>query len=427
MTAPTRTPEPSRRRIVLGVTGGIAAYKAVGLLRLLTEAGHHVTVVPTPAALRFVGEPTWAAISGAPVHTGVFDGAAEVEHVALGRIAELVVVAPATADLLARAAAGRADDLLTATLLTARCPIVLAPAMHTEMWDHPATRENIATLRRRGVTVLDPAVGRLTGADSGAGRLPEPAAIFASLGGHLALAERSGSDLAGRTVLVSAGGTREPLDPVRYLANRSSGRQGFAVAAAAAARGARVVVVAANPTASPPAGVDLTLVETTEQLAEAMWARAADADAVVMAAAPADFTPKHPSSTKIKKRRPGRRDRSLTTRSSTRPTHTLELAETTDVLAGLVERRHDGQVVVGFAAETGDEDGSPLEYGRAKLEAKGADLLFVNVVGGGRGFGAVRNSGTLVGADGSAVEVPVGSSKDTVAHTLLDAVAARLR
>ena len=262
-------------RVVLGVAGGIAAYKACELLRLFTESGHAVRVVPTEAALRFVGAPTWAALSGQPVSTDVWTDVAEVPHVRLGQQADLVVVAPATADLLARAATGRADDLLTATLLTARCPVLLAPAMHTEMWQHPATVANVATLRGRGVVVLDPAVGRLTGADTGPGRLPDPVEIFAAARRLLA---RPGAapDLAGRHVVVSAGGTREPLDPVRFLGNRSSGRQGYALAAVAAARGARVTVVAANVALPPPAGVQVVPVGTAAELRDEVLAASTD-------------------------------------------------------------------------------------------------------------------------------------------------------
>ena len=413
------------RTVLLGVAGGIAAYKAVSLLRLLREAGHDVRVVPTPSALSFVGAATWEALSGHPVHTGVFDAVAEVEHVALGRRADLVVVAPATADLIARATAGRANDLLTASLLTTRAPIVMAPAMHTEMWEHPATQANVATLRRRGVVVLEPASGRLTGADSGSGRLPEPDAIFAALRGFLALddAHRAGArpDLAGRRVVVTAGGTREPLDPVRFLTNRSSGRQGFAVAAAAAARGATVELITANTTGAAPAGIVVRTVETTAELDDAVQAAADTADVIVMAAAPSDYRPLHRNATKIKK--PARSTRR---RGRQQPAQlTLELVENPDILAGLVARRRPGQVIVGFAAETGDDTSSVLEYGRAKLAAKGADLMFVNEVGETVGFGTNDNSGVILGADGTSVEVASGS-KEAVAHALLDAVAARL-
>src|SRR6201994_2529296 len=242
-------------RVVLGVGAGIAAYKACELLRLLTESGHSVRVVPTPQALRFVGEPTWAALSGQPVATDVWTGVAEVPHVRLGQTADLVVVAPATADLMARAAAGMADDLLTTTLLTARCPVLYAPAMHTEMWQHPATQANVSLLRSRGAVVLDPAVGRLTGSDSGPGRLPEPAEIFTAAVRLMARGTAGlGRDLSGRRVVISAGGTREELDPVRFLGNWSSGRQGYAFAETAVARGAKVTVVAANVSLPDPAG-----------------------------------------------------------------------------------------------------------------------------------------------------------------------------
>ncbi len=287
-------------RVVLGVSGGIAAYKACELLRRFAESGHDVTVVPTAAALRFVGAPTWAALSGKPVSDDVWTDVHEVPHVRIGQQADLVVVAPATADVLAKAAHGLADDLLTNTLLTARCPVVMAPAMHTEMWENPATQANVATLRSRGVVVLDPAEGRLTGADTGKGRLPEPTEIFAAALDVLARGG-SGDDLRGRHVVVSAGGTREYLDPVRFLGNRSSGRQGVALARTAAARGAQVTLVAANVDLADPAGVKVVRVVTTAELRDAVMAAAADADAVVMAAAPADFRPAATSASKIKK------------------------------------------------------------------------------------------------------------------------------
>ena len=399
-------------RIVLGVAGGIAAYKAAHVLRSFTEAGHDVRVVPTRAALEFVGRATWEALSGHPVTSEVFDDVPEVAHVRLGRQADLVVVAPATADLLARAASGRADDLLAATLLTATCPVLMAPAMHTEMWQHPATRANVATLRERGVHVLDPDSGRLTGADSGPGRLPEPDAIAAAA---LALVDPEGKprpqDLAGRTVIVSAGGTREPLDPVRFLGNRSSGKQGVALARTAQARGARVTLVAANLTVRPPAGVRVVEVETTAELQDAVRAAAAHADVVVMAAAVADFRPATGSAHKIKKQPDG----------SVPP---LALVQNPDVLAGLVADppRADGrQVVVGFAAETGDDTGGVLDHGRAKARRKGADLLAVNAVGGGRGFGSEQNALTILDRDGEVVATAEGS-KDAVSDGLWDAV-----
>lgn len=396
-------------RIVLGVAGGIAAYKAILLLRLLREQGHAVRVVPTRAALEFVGRATWEALSGEPVTTDVFEDVDQVAHVAIGKGADLVVVAPATADLLARAATGRADDLLTATLLVARCPVLLAPAMHTEMWEHAATVANVATLRARGVHVLDPASGRLTGADTGPGRLPEPEEIAdAALALVGPVRER---DLAGRHVVVSAGGTREPLDPVRFLGNRSSGRQGVALARTAAARGARVTLVAANVGpevlgARDPA-VDVVAVETGEELRAAVRAAAADADVVVMAAAVADYRPDVVAAAKLKK---------------TGGTPVLTLVETTDVLRELVTTPpRPGQTVVGFAAETGDATGGVLDHARAKARRKGADLLVVNAVGDGRGFGTATNDVTVLDRDGAVVGAAAGT-KDEVAHAVWDAV-----
>jgi len=392
-------------RVVLGVSGGIAAYKACELLRRLTESGHDVRVVPTGSALNFVGEATWAALSGNPVTTGVWEGVHEVPHVRIGQAADLVVVAPATADVLARAAHGLADDLLTNTLLTARCPVVFAPAMHTEMWEHPATQENVATLRRRGAVVIEPAVGRLTGADTGKGRLPEPGEIFEVCRRVLARGPGQERDLAGRHVVISAGGTREPLDPVRFLGNRSSGRQGYALARTAVARGARVTLVAANTALPDPAGADVVPVGTAVQLREAVLKAAADADAVVMAAAVADFRPAHYAQGKIKKR------------DGQEPEPVL-LVRNPDILAELsAQRARPGQVVVGFAAETNDV----LANGRAKLARKGCDLLVVNEVGEHRTFGAEENEAVILGADGSETPVPHGP-KEALADTVWDRV-----
>jgi phosphopantothenoylcysteine decarboxylase/phosphopantothenate--cysteine ligase len=394
-------------RIVLGVSGGVAAYKAALLLRSFTEAGHDVRVVPTPGALHFVGAATFEALSGNPVTTDVWADVPEVAHVRIGQQADLVVVAPATADLLARAAAGRADDLLTATLLTAHCPVVFAPAMHTEMWRHPATQDNVATLRRRGAIVLPPAVGRLTGPDSGPGRLPEPADIAALA--TVVLDRGAGAlsaDLAGRRVVISAGGTREPLDPVRYLGNRSSGKQGWALARLAAARGADVTLVAANVELPVPFGVRTVPVGTAEELRTAMLAAAgtgggAMADVVVMTAAVADFRPGAVAATKLKKG------------AASEPT-SVQLVRNPDVLAELVTKRAPGQLVVGFAAETGDEDADVLTHARAKLARKGADLLVVNDVSGGQVFGRADNTVVVLAADGAVTELPPGS-KDAVA------------
>jgi phosphopantothenoylcysteine decarboxylase / phosphopantothenate---cysteine ligase len=401
-------------RVVLGVGGGIAAYKACELLRRFTESGHEVTVVPTASALEFVGTATWAALSGRPVSSEVWQDVHEVPHVRIGQGADLVVVAPATADLLGKAAHGLADDLLTNTLLTARCPVVFAPAMHTEMWEHPATQDNVATLRRRGALVVEPAEGRLTGPDTGKGRFPDPAEIFEVARDVLA---RSGRptvlDLSGRHVLVTAGGTREYLDPVRFLGNRSSGLQGYALARAAVARGAEVTLVAANVTLPDPAGAKVVRVETTAELRDAVLATVPSADAVVMAAAPADYRPRAVSGTKMKKAEDG----------SAPP---LELEQNPDILAEISrDRARAGAVIVGFAAETGDATTSALELARAKLARKGCDLLVLNDVSGGKVFGSAENEAVILDAAGETSNVPRGS-KGRLAHAIWDRVATRL-
>lgn len=401
-------------RIVLGVSGGIAAYKACEVVRALTESGHEVRVVPTESALRFVGEATWAALSGQPVQTGVFDDVPSVPHVALGQQADLVLVVPATADLLARAATGRADDLLTSTLLTARCPVVFAPAMHTEMWEHPATVANVQTLRARGAVVIEPAIGRLTGADSGKGRLPDPSAIVRIADDVMRHGVRV-ADLRGHHVVVSAGGTREALDPVRFIGNRSSGRQGYALAETAVSRGASVTVVAANVALDDVAGAETVRVGSASELRDAVVSAATTADAVVMAAAVADFRPRGYHDAKIKK----------SADSDEAPV--IELERTPDILAELSgQRAHADQVVVGFAAETGDADGSVLEHGRAKLRTKGCDLLVVNEVGLRRGFEAEENQAVILDRDGGATEVPLGP-KSALGHAVWDVVVKRLK
>jgi phosphopantothenoylcysteine decarboxylase / phosphopantothenate---cysteine ligase len=397
-------------RVVLGVSGGIAAYKACELLRRLTESGHETRVVPTESALRFVGAATFAALSGSPVATDVWESVHEVPHVRIGQAADLVVVAPATADILAKAAHGQADDLLTSTLLTARCPVIFAPAMHTEMWEHPATQENVATLRRRGCLVVEPAVGRLTGADSGKGRLPEPEALFGVCRSVLARGSVSASsDLAGRHVVISAGGTREPLDPVRYLGNRSSGKQGYALARTAVARGARVTLVAANSQLPAPAGCDVVPVETAVQLREAVIKAAGDADAVVMAAAVADFRPAVYAPSKIKKG------------AGADDPEPVALVRNPDILAELsTDRPRAGQIVVGFAAETENV----LANGRDKLARKRCDLLVVNEVGEHKTFGSEENEAVVLGADGSETAVPYGP-KEALSDKVWDLVALR--
>ena len=402
---------PASARVILGVGAGIAAYKACELLRLLTESGYRVRVVPTPDALRFVGEATWAALSGEPVTTDVWTGVSEVPHVRLGQSADLVLVAPATADLLARAAAGMAGDLLTATLLTARCPVLYAPAMHTEMWEHPATQANVALLRSRGAVVLEPAVGRLTGADSGAGRLPEPPEIFAAAVRLLEGASPKQLDLAGRRVVVSAGGTREEIDPVRFIGNWSTGTQGYALVRTAVARGAEVTVIAANVALPDPAGAKVTRVVSALQMRDAVLAAAAGADVVVMAAAVADYRPEARSEGKIKK--------------DGQPPEPLRLVENPDILAGLATQRGPGgthPVLVGFAAETDTSE----QAARAKLARKGCDLLVVNPVGNGLGFGTPDNEAVVYGADGTVTRIARGP-KEALANVVWDLAAANLK
>lgn len=404
-------------RVVLGVSGGIAAYKACLLLRLFTEAGHDVTVVPTHAALKFVGEPTWAALSGKAVASDVWVDAHDVPHVRLGRQADLVVVAPATADLVARAAAGLADDLLTNILLTARCPILLAPAMHTEMWTHAATVSNVTTLRERGIHVLEPAEGRLTGVDTGAGRLPEPEDVYTAA---LAVCEPdTAQDLRGLRVLVTAGGTREPVDPVRFLGNRSSGKQGYAVAEVAARRGAQVHLICANTTLPDPSGVSLHRVETAQEMQEAVRAALTGVDVVVMAAAVADFRPADPAASKLKKsHRGGRED------DDDAPT--LRLLRNPDILAGLVSDRgaRERPVIVGFAAETGDEHGDVLHHARAKLQRKGCDLLVANEVGSDLTFGQDESTVHLLRPGTDQVHTIGPASKHATAAAVWDEVRA---
>ena len=377
------------------------------MLRRLSEAGHDVRAVPTQSALEFVGRATWEALSGNPVTTTVFDDVHEVAHVRIAQHAELVVIAPATANLLAKAANGLADDLLTSTLLMSRAPVVFAPAMHTEMWNHPATQQNVATLRARGMLVIEPATGRLTGADSGQGRLPEPAALAEVC--EAVLDRGTGvADLAGKNVLISAGGTREPLDPVRFLGNRSSGRQGWALAAAAVARGAVVQVVAANVELADPAGATVVKVGTSEELHKAILERASGADVVVMAAAVADFRPTEVSVGKIKK-------------TDDQFVPQLELVRTVDVLAELGANKGEGPLLVGFAAETVVPGPNLLELASAKLAAKGADLVVANSVGVDRGFENSYNAVTIVSENG--VERDVAStSKAGVANAVWDVV-----
>lgn len=451
------------RRIVVGVSGSISAYKATFIIRQLRAAGHEVKVVASAAALKFIGESTLAALSGAPVASQLFSDAGAVEHVAIAEWAQLLLIAPASADLIAKLAVGRADDMLTTTALTTTAPIVISPAMHTQMWQHPATVANVEILRSRGVKVIEPASGRLTGKDSGPGRLPEPEQIVAQAleflrqSEHFKAASNGGGaqvvdavqnqgepsqdqpgqnqpdqdlaaqdlqfsqDLAGKHFVISAGGTREAIDPVRFLGNRSSGRQGTALARAAVERGAHVTLVAANIEAALlaqlPEQVEVVKVVSALQLRDAVHEAGRSAQVIVMCAAVADFRPKTYAGFKLKK---------STDSGETDKSYTLELVENPDILAGLAARRlNEGQVIVGFAAETGDEHTSALEYGRRKALRKGADLLAVNTVGATSGFGDVANEIHVLDSHGQQVGHSAGS-KLQVARDLVELIAQRL-
>lgn len=393
-----------RLNVVVGVTGGIAAYKAVGVIRALVLAGHDVHVVATDAALRFVGKPTLEAISRNPVHTDLYEGVAQVRHVAIGQAADLIVVAPATANTIARLAAGLADDLLGNTILASTAPLVIAPAMHTEMWQNPATVANIATLRGRGVTVIGPGVGQLTGPDSGLGRMIEPEEIVAA-----ALAAVQPQDLRGKRVVVTAGGTREALDPVRFIGNRSSGKQGVAIALAAAARGALVTLIGANLEVLAPAAILFIPVGSTLELAEAVGLAVENADIVIMAAAVADYRPESIAGSKIRKETQG--DHLM-----------LKLVANPDILAGLAQTRRLGQVIVGFAAETEAEPEALLALGRAKLARKGSDFLVINRVGWSTGFATDSNTVVMLDERGDIV-MKASGSKSSVADRILDVLA----
>ncbi|MGV8885249.1 MAG: bifunctional phosphopantothenoylcysteine decarboxylase/phosphopantothenate--cysteine ligase CoaBC [Microbacteriaceae bacterium] len=387
--------------IVVGITGGIAAYKAVGVVRAFVLAGHSVQVVATEAALRFVGKPTLEAISRNAVHTDLYEGVAEVRHVAIGQAADLIVVAPATAHSLAKLAAGLADDLLGNTILASTAPIVVAPAMHTEMWQNAATVANVALLRSRGITIVGPAVGQLTGTDAGAGRMSEPDDIVAA-----ALAVASPQDLVGRHIVITAGGTREAIDPVRFIGNRSSGKQGVALAVAASLRGAQVTLIGANLEVSTPHGVLCVSVSSTAELQVAVTDAAASADVVIMAAAVADYRPENIAPNKIKKEAHGE-------------TLSLTLVKNPDILQQLATDRRPGQIIVGFAAETETDRDALLALGRAKIARKRADLLVVNTVGWNEGFATDGNTVVVLDAAGDIVGEATGT-KMSVADRILD-------
>ena len=387
------------RRVVLGVSGGIAAYKAVEVCRRLIDAGAHVVPVMTKGAEHFLGRTTLSALASEPVHTALFDGPDPIPHTKLGQSADLIVVAPATARVISSYAHGLSTDLLTNTLLATRAPVVVCPAMHTEMWVHPAVVDNIEILRRRGVHIVGPETGRLAGGDSGIGRLASPADIVATVERVL-----GPSDLVGARVVVSAGGTREPIDAVRVIANRSSGKQGYAIAAEAQARGAAVTLVSTVELPSP-AGVSVEHVETAADMQEAVERHAADADVVVMAAAVADFRPKAQADGKLKK-------------SDGVPEIILE--PTPDILAGLGARKRPGQVLVGFAAETSDL----VEHALEKLRAKRLDLVVANDVGApGVGFGHDTNAVTILHPGGTSHAIEI-ADKRAIARTVVDEIVA---
>jgi phosphopantothenoylcysteine decarboxylase/phosphopantothenate--cysteine ligase len=386
--------------IVVGVTGGIAAYKAVSVIRALVLAGHDVHVVATDAALRFVGLPTLEAISRNPVHHELYDGVAQVRHVAMGQAADVIVLAPATANTIARVAAGLADDLLGTTILASTAPLVVAPAMHTEMWNNPATVHNIATLRARGAIIVGPASGQLTGSDSGPGRMSEPDDIVRAV-----LAAVRPRDLKGKRFVITAGGTREPIDPVRFIGNRSSGRQGVALATVASERGATVTLIGANIDIPVPDSIATIMVTSSSELADATFEAAASADVVIMAAAVADYRTEAIAESKLKKEIEG-------------DELTLRLVKTEDILATLVSRRRRNQTIVGFAAETETNDDRLLELGRAKIERKDCDFLVVNRVGWQEGFGGDDNSVTVLNRAGDIVMKASGTKLSVASHIL---------
>ncbi len=391
----------SGREIILGVGGGIAAYKSCDLLRRLKDHGYLVTVVPTPASLNFVGSTTWEALSGRPVLTEVWQDVASVAHINLASKADYIIVAPATADLIARIAQGRADDLLTNVVLASGAPKLVVPAMHPQMWLNASTVANVEILRTRGFIVMEPEVGRLTGADVGQGRFPETSKIleqFQEIAGWNA-------DLLGRRILVTAGGTREPIDPVRFIGNRSSGKQGYAIARAAVVRGAQVQLIAANCELPDIEGVEITKVETTSEMGDVLAEKFPECDALIMCAAVADAKPVQISVEKIKKDH----------------LESIELVSNPDLLAMLSTLKKNSQILVGFAAETQ----AHIENAAKKLKSKNVDVLYVNDVSGGAIFGSDQTRGTILSKDGTEIIVSE-ASKDTLANVLLDQVSFRL-
>ena len=382
------------REIILGVGGGIAAYKSCDLLRRLLDLGHHVTVVPTPSSLNFVGKATWEALSGRSVTTEVFESVEEVRHISLAKKSDFIVISPATADLIARLASGRADDLLTNVVLASTSEILLVPAMHPQMWSNSATLANVQTLRQRGIHVMEPAVGALTSGDIGKGRLPETHEIIAEIESLLS----SANDFAGRRILITAGGTREPIDPVRFIGNRSSGKQGYAIAREAARRGAKVSLIAANSQLADIDGVEIIHVETAQEMLSAVELRFDDCDALFMSAAVADARPLDASDEKIKKS----------------DYQSIDLVENADILKSLLSKKKQ-QIIVAFAAETSHDRDSAV----AKLESKGADILYLNDISAGDIFNSETTYGEIFKRDGSSIKV-AKTTKDTLARELLD-------
>ncbi len=382
------------REIVLGVGGGIAAYKSCDLLRRLLDLGHHVTVVPTPSSLNFVGKATWEALSGRTVTTEVFESVEEVRHISLAKNSDFIVIAPATADLIARLAAGRADDLLTNVVLASTSEILLVPAMHPQMWSNPATLANVEILRSRGVHVMEPEVGALTSGDVGKGRLPDSQQILTEIESLLS----SSDDYSGKKVLITAGGTREPIDPVRFIGNRSSGKQGYAIARQAARRGAKVSLIAANSQLPDIDGVEIVHVETAQEMMKAIELRFSDCDALFMSAAVADAKPFEVRQEKIKKG----------------DYQSIDLVENADILKSLSSKKKS-QIIVAFAAETSHDRSSAL----SKLESKGADILYLNDISAGDIFNSETTYGEIFKKDGTSIKV-AKTTKDTLARELLD-------
>ena len=393
------------RELILGVGGGISAYKSADLLRRLQDVGFGVSVIPTRASLNFVGSATWEALSGRPVHQNLWENVHEVPHIKRAREANLILIAPATADLIAKISGGIADDLLTNVVSAASCPIVLVPAMHPEMWLSAANQENVTTLRSRGVLVIEPDEGRMTGDDFGVGRYPEVSRIISEVSSFAEIK----SDLLGKKVLITAGGTREAIDPVRYIGNHSSGKQGYAVAVAARNRGAQVVLISANSSLQDPPGVEVIKVSSASEMQEVLSNQFADSQILVMAAAVADARPVSVSQDKIKKSNLG----------------TIDLQENPDLLKELGAVRGKNQVLIAFAAETEIISNATIEAARTKMNSKGADLIFLNDVSNGAIFGKDKTSGILIDNNGKSIECEL-QSKDTLADLLLDSALDKL-